>query len=397
MNNRIIPVTLSLIDAEERRRLEAIIAASPMVRLLDDDADEMGVLIYEPGPNVDEDMPHIIHALETGQANDVYLAGHQADSDILIRGMRSGIREFLRYPVREEDFRAAVMRTAMRLSLDEPEGERGRITTLLGAKPGLGTTTLAVSLAWMLETRAPGSTILVDLRRPMGEIPYFLDLKYEYDWGHLTDDITRLDATYLKSVVAAHPSGLHVLPAPSGHERPDPQALFLILEQLRRSYDHVVVDTAWPDDSVLPKEVEEADHLFVVTQLSLPSLARTARLLESLRGQDPDADRRTRLVANRVTKGGSIGADEAADVLGKAVSLSVPEDTGNALLALNQGAPLAQAFPKSPATRALARAARALTPDREKAAKGLRLPFAGLFARKPEAGRRADNLAGVTL
>ncbi|MEF2231452.1 MAG: histidine kinase [Pseudodesulfovibrio sp.] len=393
MNNRIIPVTLSLIDGDERRRLESIIAASPMVRLLDDDADEMGVLIYEPGPNVDEDMPHIIHALETGQAEDVYLAGHQADADILIRGMRSGIREFLRYPVKEDDFRAAVMRTAMRMSLDEPEGERGRITTLLGAKQGLGTTTLAVSLAWLLERQAPGSTILVDLRRPLGEAPYFLDLKHDYDWGHLTEDITRLDATYLRSVVAAHPSGLHVLPAPARHERPDPQALFLILEQLRHCYAHVVVDTAWPDDAVLPKEVEQADRVFAVTQLTLPSLARTARLMESLRGQDPDAERRTQLVANRVARHSSISVDEAADVLGKAIALTVPEDGPAALLALNQGVPLAQAFPKSPATRAVARIARALAPMPEQAARRLRLPFAGLFGRRPGAGE--GKLAGA--
>ncbi|MDD3311550.1 histidine kinase [Pseudodesulfovibrio sp.] len=389
MNNRIIPVTLALIDSGERRRLESIIGASPMVRLLDDDADEMGVLIYEPGPNVDEDMPQIIHALETGQAEDVYLAGRDADADVLIRGMRSGIREFLRYPVSEEDFRGAIMRTAMRRSLSEPDGERGRLVTLFGAKPGLGVTTLATSLAWAVERQAPGSAILVDLRRPAGEAPYFLDLKHEYHWGHLTEDITRLDATYLKSVVATHPSGLRVLPAPPGPDRPDPQSLHLILEQLRQCFECVIVDTAWPDDGELPREVEQADHIFAVTQLTLPCLARTARLLEGLRGQAPDAGRRLRLVANRVTRDGSITVEEAAEVLNKGVFLSVPEDGPAALSALNQGVPLIQAFPKSPASRAVARLARALAPKREKARKGIRLPFAGLFGRKAKAGPEA--------
>jgi pilus assembly protein CpaE len=395
MNGRIIPVTLSLLDSRERTRLEGIIASNPMVRLLDDDADEMGVLIYEPGPNVDEDMPHIIHALETGQAEDVYLAGHRADSDILIRSMRSGIREFLQYPVEEDDFRAAIMRTAMRGSLDDSAAGKGRITTLVGAKTGLGVTTLAVSLAWSLNRQAPGSAILVDLRRPLGEAPYFLDLKYEYDWGHLCDDISRLDATYLKSVVAEHESGLHVLPGPSGHERPDPQALFLVLEQLRHAYDHVIVDTAYPDDGTLPKEVEQADHIFIVTHLSLPSLARTARLMDSIRSQDPDSERRLRLIANRVAKTSTIGVDEAADVLGKDISLSVPEDTAAALSAINQGAPLAHAYPKSPAAREVARLAKALTPRKPVEKKGLRLPFSGLFRSKGKAKVDSDNLAGA--
>ena len=393
MNGRIIPVTLSLLDSRERTRLEGIIASNPMVRLLDDDADEMGVLIYEPGPNVDEDMPHIIHALETGQAEDVYLAGHQADSDILIRSMRSGIREFLQYPVDANDFRAAIMRTAMRGSLDDAAAGKGRITTLVGAKPGLGATTLAVSMAWLLNRQSPGSTILVDLRRPLGEVPYFLDLKYDYHWGHLCEDISRLDSTYLKSVVAEHESGLHVLPGPSGHEAPDPQALYLILEQLRHVYDHVVVDTAYPDDGTLPKEVEQADHIFVVTHLSLPSLARTARLMDSIRSQDPDSERRLRLIANRVAKTSTIGVDEAADVLGKAIALAVPEDTAAALSAINQGAPLAHAYPKSPAARAVARMAKALAPKKQAAKKGFRLPFSGLFRSKAKSDN--DNLAGA--
>lgn len=395
MNNRIIPVTLSLIDTKERTRLEGIIASNTMVRLLEDDAEEMGVLIYEPGPNVDEDMPHIIHALETGQAEDVYLAGHQADSDILIRGMRSGIREFLQYPVSKDDFRAAIMRTAMRGSLGEIDGEKGRITTLLGAKTGLGSTTLAVSLAWSLNQSAPGSTILVDMRRPMGEVPYFLDLKHDYNWGHLAEDISRLDTTYLKSVVAEHESGLHVLPGPAGHECPDPQVLYLILEQLRHVYQHVIVDTAYPEDGILPKEVEQADHIFIVTQLSLPCLARTARLMDSIRSQDPDSERRMRLIANRVAKNSSIGVAEASDVLNKEIALIVPEDAVCALSAINQGAPLVHAYPKSPAAKAIGRMAKALTPKKSKEGKGLKLLFSGLFRSKTKADN--DNLAGAVL
>lgn len=397
MNNRIIPITLVVADKEQKKRFERMIAASTMVRPADEDAGETGVLIYEPGDNVDEDLPYIIQALESGQADDVFLAGNNADPDILIRAMRSGIREFLQYPVAENDFRSAVMRTAMRLSLGEDEGEKGSILTVLGAKSGLGATTLAVGLACVLNERSPGRTALLDLRRPMGESHYFLDLAYEYTWADLTDDISRLDATYLRSVMAEHASGLHVLPAPSGGGRPDPQDLFLILEQMRHNYDFVVVDTGCSPEDDLPKEIEHADAIIMAMQLSLPCLARTARLAEAIRGQDPDAERRMKLVATRVAKNPTIGASEAAEVLGREIFRLVPEDADSAQAAINQGTPLVSAFPKSAAAKAVRALASDLAPGRGKARKGLSLTLASLFRRKAKDAGGNDNLAGAAL
>lgn len=395
MNNRIIPVTLALNDREESKKLERLIASNYMVRLTDEDADDMGVLIYEPGDTVEEDLPHIIHALESGQTEDVYLCGDKADPDLLIRAMRSGIREFLQFPIQESDFRAALMRTAMRGSLGD-DGEKGKIISVISGKPGLGTTTLAVNLAWTLNERMPGKTLLLDLRRPMGETPYFLDLKYEYDWGHLMEDISRLDATYLHSVVAEHESGLHVLPGPNSGGAPDSQALYLILEQLRASYDFVVVDTAYPDDNVLPKEIEHADSILLGLQLTLPCLARTSRLMESIRSQDPDGERRTTLVATRVTKDSTIGVPEASDVLSKNIAWVVPEDHASANSSLNQGVPLVAAYPKSPATRELIRMAQAFDHRETRKAKRFSLPFASFFSRKKK-DVSEDTLAGATL
>lgn len=396
MNNRIIPVTLAVNNPEERKKLERMISASYMVRLTEDDADEMGVLIYEPTDSVDEDMPHIIHALESGQAEDVYLAGSQADSDILIRAMRSGIREFLQFPIEENDFRAAIMRTAMRGSLENDDGEKGKIITLLGGKAGLGTTTMAVNIAWQLNRRAPSRTLLLDFRRPTGEVPYFLDLKYEYTWGSLTEDISRLDATYLQSVVSEHESGLHVLPGPTTGDKPDGQTLHLILEQLRRSYDYIVVDTGYPDDNALPKEVEHADKILITMQLSLPCLARTSRLMESIRAQDPDAERRMMLIANRVTRDSTIGVAEAADVLSRDIPWAIPEDFSSALSSLNQGTPLVAAYPKSLATKELVRLTQSLDTRKDEKKSRFKLPFASFFSRKKKQSSD-DNLAGATL
>lgn len=65
-----MPVTLAVTDREERRRIERMVAASYLVRLADPEADETGVLVYEPGEGVDEDLPQIIQALESGRVEE---------------------------------------------------------------------------------------------------------------------------------------------------------------------------------------------------------------------------------------------------------------------------------------------------------------------------------------
>ena len=237
--------------------------------------------------------------------------------------------------------------------------------------------------------------MLLDLRQPVGEVPYFLDLKYDYTWGDLVDDISRLDATYLRSVMAEHESGLHVLPAPGNAARPDPHTLFMILEQLRNSYDFVVVDTASLSEDDLPKEVELADTILMAMQLSLPCLAQTSRLMDIIRNQDPDADRRMQLVATRVTRNSTIGVSEAAEVLDRQITWVLPEDADSVLSALNQGTPLVLAYPKSPVSKTVEEIARTLAPMVKAARKGFSLPFASLFRKKSQAADTSDSLAGV--
>ncbi len=99
----------------------------------------------------------------------------------------------------------------------------------MGAKGGVGTTTLAVNLAMTLAgKKEAGSVALVDLNMVFGEIPLFLSLTPAYHWGQLVENINRLDNTFLLNVMTPHKSGVHILPSTShlnGHPPLTPQIL----------------------------------------------------------------------------------------------------------------------------------------------------------------------------
>lgn len=389
MNTRVIPVTAALINAEERTRLEQIAATLPLIRLQAEDAETMGVLIYEPGESFSEDLPHIVQALESGQTEEVFLAGNQPNPQVLITAMRYGIREFLPYPLDEKDIRAAFTRTAMRRSLSNDTESRGKITTVVSAGRGLGNTTLATNVARAMVSLG-GPTVLFDMATPRGEAPYFLDTFCEHHWGELTEDISRLDPTYLASVLSNHASGLKLLAAPENPTRPEPQVLFMLLEQLRQTHLNVVVDTTLAPGEQC-REIESADAILLLTELSVPGLASASRFLTDLRGDDPDAARRVQLVAARHVEGGGVRIAEAQDILEAKFSWIIPDDRKNALLALNQGSPLVDCLPRTPAAKIFQTIAKKLVVRETAAKKSVLGVFSKLF-RKP----KADLRQGVT-
>ena len=69
----------------------------------------------------------------------------KADPDLILRGMRAGVQEFLISPPAQTDFAAAVDRLVRRTT---SETQRGLVTAVYSSKGGLGTSTVALNLAY---------------------------------------------------------------------------------------------------------------------------------------------------------------------------------------------------------------------------------------------------------
>jgi pilus assembly protein CpaE len=77
------------------------------------------------------------------------------DADLLLKAMRAGAKEFLAQPLDEGEVKAALLsfrRVAQTAAVKEPV-HAGRIINVMGAKGGVGTTTVAVNLAMILAER----------------------------------------------------------------------------------------------------------------------------------------------------------------------------------------------------------------------------------------------------
>lgn len=365
-----ISVTLAVRSPELRENLAETVAADLRYELAPQDAPAEGsLLVFEPGEDVGADIARLGRAVSRGIVRDAFLVTASKDPSVLVEAVRAGVREILLLPLRQGEFEEALCRYASGVRPGGRGGERGvsgssgRVVAVMGAKHGLGTTTLASNLAVSLAQGRP--TALLDMARPNPETPYFLDIEYVWSWAEAVRDLSRCDGAFFQGLLAPHNSGLRVLPGPQNREEQSmltPQAAGLFVEHAGFESEIVVVDLSSELDESAMAVLRQADDILLVTGLTLPCLGAARVMLETLRAEDAALAERVRLVASRWVKGMEVGPADVQDLLGLPVTRLIPDDAAACHSALNRGRPLVESAPNSQASKAILRLAAEIAP-----------------------------------
>jgi len=104
----------------------------------------------------------------------------QLDPGIMLGAMRAGVTEAIPEPVSAGELRAAVDRLT---DVDAMPGGRGRTLAFVGAKGGVGNTTLAINVAAVLAAGKRASVLMVDLHiTGHGDAALFLGVEPHFSW-----------------------------------------------------------------------------------------------------------------------------------------------------------------------------------------------------------------------
>ena len=379
MSDKTFLVHVKVENRQVRKRLEEIIQSDPALRIQAfDKTGRPDLAIYELGDDTERDFQVLQSLMNSNALGEVFLTSNRTDSQLLLKAMRMGVKEFLIQPLNEQDVRQALAGFKARIgqvSGHTIPGKIGRIISIMGSKGGVGTTTVAVNLAVSLaETKAIKSIALVDLNAVVGEIPLFLAVRPSYHWGEIMQNIGRLDSAFLMNIMVRHSSGLYVLPSPSklnGYPVATPDTMQRVLNVLRDMFDVVVIDGGQSMDSAYLKVIEMSDALLIISILSLPCLHNTHNLLQSLKGLSILPQDRMRVVINRYLKKSDVSIPEAEESIRQKIFWSIPNDYKATMSAINQGKPLSQVVSKAPVTRSISEMANYLVKeDNEDTTKG---------------------------
>jgi len=360
MADTIISVGLEIKNEIVRNEIGDIVSSVPGFYVQhSSDADDCDILVIEIGEDFKNDC-HIVNSLlGTGSVKDVFLVSSHVEPEMLLQAMRSGAREFFPLPVKREEIINALLKFKERhknVIFSEKNKKRGKIINIIGSKGGIGTTTIAVnfatSLLGLLDSHK--SVALIDMNLLLGEIPLFLDIESAFNWGEIAKNISRLDSTYLMSILSKHPSGLYILPSPTrldGVNLATPGIIEKLLRLMRKDFDYVVIDSGQSLDEISLKVLELSDTVLINSILSLPCLINVKRLIDTFKKLGYPSDDEIRVIVNRYHKNSVISLKDAEKGIGKRVFWQIPNDFQTTISAINQGKTLLAIAPKAEITQ----------------------------------------------
>jgi pilus assembly protein CpaE len=265
----------------------------------------------------------------------VIVIGASLDPSMMLEAMRAGVSEFLAEPLSAEDVRKAVERVAA----FQPEAQQGKLYAFLGAKGGVGTTTVAVNVATALAQSRVGRVLFLDLHPAYGDAALFFGAEPKFSVLDALENTHRLDAAYLKGLVVRTKSGLDLLASSDRATvgSPDAQRVRALLDFVARQYTHVVVDVPRSDSAALDA-LDATSNIVIVANQELSTVRGAARMVSTLRQRYGKG--RVQVVVSRYDAAAAFGQEDIERVTGGAIKHVFPSNYRQAVEALNKGCPL---------------------------------------------------------
>jgi pilus assembly protein CpaE len=279
------------------------------------------------------------------------------------RALRAGVREIIPTGADDEQVHDALTRAGSAAARKrastgaiamQEEAPRGRVIAVLSPKGGAGKTTVATNLAARLALSSPGRVAIVDVDLQFGDVASALGLGPQATVADAARLGSQLDSTALKVFLEPHSSGLYALVGPHFPAEADEvtsEVVGRIIDLLAAEFDYVVLDTAAGLDEYTLAAAERADDLVLVCVTDVPSVRGLRKALDAIDLLGMTKARR-HLVLNRSDDKVGLSAADIEATIGVAVEASVPTSR-SIQIAVNQGMPVVQSDPKSPAGKAM--------------------------------------------
>lgn len=271
--------------------------------------------------------------------------------DDKVAGFEAGADDYLTKPTHPAELASRVKAVLARsASQRRPTSDKAMTMGFIGAKGGIGTTTLAVNVAAALTQQDP--TILADFRLGKGTITHMLNLGHTTGMANLLARPTsEINARAVENELAVHSSGLRLLLSSS---RPKealmnaaPETALQILNQLRGICRTVFLDLGPGLSRVTSRLFQHLDQVTVTVEPNRVSLALARELLQELDQVGLSHARVNIVLVNRTQSSLSIPWQEAEQILNHEMTAIISPAPELAFQAMEAGLPIIQFQPNS--------------------------------------------------
>ncbi len=294
--------------------------------------------------------------------------GFATDTNTTLCALRAGVDDFLDLDGNAGDVPPVLQALTLRRQ-GARAPQKGHTVALLGARTGLGVSTLACNLAALLQARraaalagGPGKaaprqgTALLDMGLPARDGLLYLGLQSGFSFVDGVHNLRRIDPTLLQTALAQHASGAAVLPLPADlgqiREISHTDAVSLI-QRMAECFDVQIADLGGLSNvDFVAKVAQSAEKVWVVCDQSIGAIVSTSALLRELRERNIATDAFS-VVINRFEKSVALPAEDIAQQLGLPLSHVLPARAAALLNASSSGQLIADTARTDPYVQAV--------------------------------------------
>jgi len=300
----------------------------------------------------------------------VMVYSDKTDSEMLVRCMRAGAREYLTLPFAHDTMDEALARASARRPATRfvaPKKAGGRLLVFLGAKGGDGVTTLACNFAVAVAQESSQSTLLIDLDLPLGDAALNLGVSAEYSAINALQNASRLDSSFLSKLLVKHSSGVSVLAAPGKFPQfpATDEAIDRLIAVARQDFENVIIDMGSRLDLMGTSLFKDGSTVYLVIQAGIAGLRNSNRLISQYFATEVP---KLEIVLNRFqSRSLGVAEDQITKALTRPAQWKIPNDYAAVRRMQHTAIPLAlEDSPISRLIRQMARSACGLPATPEK-------------------------------
>ena len=282
-----------------------------------------------------------------GPNTKVIVVGHVNDIVLYRELMKNHISDYLVAPFTS----VQIIQSIAGIYNDPKAAPLGRVVAFVGAKGGVGSSTIAHNMAYATSQKHDIETILTDLDLSFGTA----SLNFNQDSGGALYEALmapdRVDGTLVERLMSKLGNKLSLLSGPGSVDRDmniEAHAVETVMNIVRQAAPVIIVDVpnAWAP--WVKHTLMNADDIFLTATPELPALRNAKNLLDLLKTGRPN-DRQPHLILNQVgvPKRPEIPAADFAKALGIEPIAIIPHDPQSFGLAQGNGQMIFEVAPKS--------------------------------------------------
>ncbi len=288
---------------------------------------------------------------------DVIVLGLKNDVGLFRQLLNMGIRDYIVKPITGMLIQKSIEVNVTEKNLNESEvfpeivnktfTSIGKSVVFIGARGGVGTTTLAANCAWSFANTFSKVTSLVDLDAQQSMIAPLLDMEAAQGFKEVLESADRIDEIFSQRVMVKQSERLYVLSAAESLTEPiiiGENTVELLSNYLLANFQYSLFDL--PRFFHSPHTLQfmkQANIVVIVTDFNILSVRDTFRILKHLK-ENQNPKQQVFIVANKVGtyKFGELTQAAFEGAIKNKIDLVIKFDAVTPLLALNEGKPVVQ-------------------------------------------------------